>query len=96
MSYTSDISPAEIEKWVGEVARLTLCDVTARRATKYVSGRCVVRASRRFRPRKDPRIDEIVVTVGRPNYAEREFVADCRKAGEPFPVKKIQIRRYAK
>ena len=33
------------------------------------------------------------VPVGKPNYRERKFIALCKEAGEPFPVKKTQWRR---
>ena len=68
----------------------------ARRATKYLSEREVVKMTRRVyklrkgRPLKSPL--EVVLTRGRPNYAEREFIRKCKKAGEPFPVRKIQLR----
>jgi len=38
----------------------------------------------------------MVLTIGRPNYAEREFIKLCKKAGEPFPVKKMQLKFYPK
>lgn len=34
---------------------------------------------------------EIRLTIGKPNYAEREFIKDCKKAGEPFPVERVQL-----
>ena len=33
---------------------------------------------------------EFTVTIGRPNYRERLLIRQMRKAGEPFPVKRIQ------
>jgi len=38
----------------------------------------------------------MVVTYGAPNYIEAKFVKVCKKAGEPFPVKKIQFRPFPK
>ena len=35
---------------------------------------------------------EIAVTFGKPNYEEREFIAKCRKSGESFPIRKIQLK----
>lgn len=63
----------------------------ARRATKYFGPSAVVKATRHGKARKGERSTSIVVTVGKPNFAERKFIARCRKAGEPFPVKKLQI-----
>lgn len=64
------------------------------RATKYLAPNQVVRATKRtFKFTKGPRENvEVLLTLGRPNYVEREFVKDCKKAGEPFPVKKVQLK----
>ena len=62
-------------------------------ATKFVSERETVRASRmRERGKINQRIPiQICLTLGPPNYTARKFVKLCRKAGEPFPVQKIQL-----
>ena len=64
-----------------------------RKATKYLSPRLVVKASRRHKPRYGANV-EIVLTIGRPNYTEREFIADAKKAGEGFPVRKVQLKTW--
>lgn len=68
----------------------------ARSATKYVTDKYVVKATRsnRWSLRKNARNVTILVTFGSPNYAEREFIKQCAKAHEPFPVKKVQLRFY--
>lgn len=67
----------------------------AHRATKFVDRNFVVRATRKLiagrLPRKGYNV-EITLTFGRPNYRERQFIKACVKAGEPFPVKKVQIK----
>lgn len=63
-------------------------------AVKYISEKLVVRLTRRTKYSKRNRRNEFVLTVGQPNYLERKFVKDCKKAGEPFPVKKVQIKFY--
>ncbi len=67
----------------------------ARRATKYVSEKEIIRAVRPCYkgrlPRKGSNL-EVVLTHGRPNYEERQFIRKCKKAGEPFPVRKIQLK----
>ena len=65
-----------------------------RRATLYVAPDYVITASLRHKPRKRDRSHEIVLKIGRPNFRERAFVKACQKAGEPFPVKKVQLRFY--
>jgi len=62
-----------------------------RKGTKYLSSELTVKATRRHKLDKRDKNQEFVVTVGRPNYAEREFIKKCKKAGEPFPVKKVQL-----
>lgn len=67
----------------------------ARTATKYISPTEIVRATRRrYRGRivKGARTVDIVLTIGRPNYAERAFIKKARMGREPFPVKKIQLK----
>lgn len=59
------------------------------RATKYYSPAFVVRATRRVQSRSKI---EVVLTMGRPNYRDRDFIKRCKKAGEPFPIKKIQYK----
>lgn len=67
----------------------------AYRATKYLSPKLTVKATRRFArrriDRRNPNVD-IVLCIGRPNYAERQFIELCRKAGEAFPVRKVQLK----
>ena len=71
-----------------------LVDSNAHRATKYVSSKHIVRATRRLVRGKVPngKNVEIVLTSGQPNYAERKFIKQLHKAGEPLPVKKIQLK----
>lgn len=71
------------------------CVTGARSAVKYISEKEVVRATRRLKPDKRNTREEVVLTIGKPNYAERAFVKLCKKAGEPFPVKKVQLKFYA-
>lgn len=73
----------------------------ARSATKYLDKNYVVRATRPMSKRRKRPLDRVtsrsltvLVTLGRPNYRERLFVKSCQKAGEPFPVRKIQLRSY--
>ncbi len=68
----------------------------ARRATKYLRPDAVISACRpcyngKVQDGRDTRAT-IVVKLGRPNYEERQFIRMCQKAGERFPVKKIQLK----
>jgi len=66
---------------------------SAVKATKYISPEFTVKAKRKeFKDNTSSRRTEIHVTFGAPNYEEREVIKRCRKAGEPFPIKKVQLK----
>ena len=72
----------------------------ARRATKFISPNFVVSAAhpyQRRRGRHSPGFERgknvyISVKIGRPNHLERAFIKKALAAGEPFPVRKVQLR----
>jgi len=68
------------------------------RATKYVGDKMVITATRKRYGGKILKRDniEIVLKIGRPNFAERKFIKLCKKAKESFPIKKIQIKTIDK
>lgn len=67
-----------------------------KRATKYLDEKTAVKCTRKLKFDKRMRSETVVLTVGRPNYAERKFIKLCKKAGEPFPVKKVQLKWWPK
>lgn len=74
-----------------------LLDSGARTATKYVSARQVVRATRRLYKADGRQIrkrgpTEVVLHIGAPNYLERAFIKATRKAGETFPMLAVQLK----
>jgi len=75
-----------------------LIEFDAKQALKYLSDRLVVKATRKTYRRDGKRIDNrdssisISLKIGAPNYIERQFIKKCKKAGVPFPVKKIQFK----
>ncbi len=77
-------------KFITQVVDCALDD-GCKKATKYFSEREVVKATFHGKRDKRKRRMTIVVTIGAPNYAERAFIRKCKKAGEPFPVKKVQL-----
>lgn len=81
-------------KVFSELAKCILID-GAYKAVKYLNEKQTVKATRRRYNGKiiksEKRI-EILITSGKPNYEEREFIKKCKKAGEPFPIKKIQVK----
>ena len=80
-------------RWFNQVVE-ALLETGAAQAVKYVSVNETIQATRirygGWVRRRAP--IEIRVTVGRPNYLARRFIKACRRAGEPFPVKRIQLR----
>jgi len=66
------------------------------KATKYFSERETVKATLRGKLHRSSRnrsnFAEILFTIGPPNYEERQFIKQVKKAKEPFPIKKIQIK----
>ena len=78
-----------MDKFVAKAYR-ALNDANVRSATVYVSPTCTVRLTRRFRRG----LKEFVLNVGKPNISARSFIKAALAAGEPFPVRKVQLRRY--
>lgn len=72
-----------------------LIENKAHKATAYLSEKFIVNMTLKLTDGKLPRSNqniEVVLVVGRPNYEQRKFIKLCKKAGEPFPVKKIQLK----
>jgi hypothetical protein len=70
-----------------------LLDSGAYQAVLYVSPTRTIKATRkRLRGKFDRRSVELILTDGPPAYAERQRIKLLKKAGEPFPVKKVQLR----
>lgn len=67
-----------------------------KRATLYLDDNTTVKATRPLKYDGRNRAETLVVTVGAPNYAERKFIKLCRRAGEPLPVRKLQLKWWPK
>jgi len=80
-------------KWIATVSA-TLIASDAKSAIKYLSEKLVVKATWHNKPKANNRGETMVVTFGKPNYLERKFIADCKKAKVAFPVSKIQLKFY--
>lgn len=81
---------------LSKVYETLLLNSTIRRATYYLSESMVVKMTHSRKPRKRDKSETLITTIGKPNYRERQFIANCRKAKEPFPIKKIQIQYFPK
>ena len=82
-------------EYFGELAGYIL-NLEAYKATKFIDEKTTLKATlKRFdkkMPRKNDSRIEILFTLGKPNYEERDFIKLCKRSGEPFPVKKIQLK----
>lgn len=78
--------------YAGTCVSALLALPTARKATKYLSPTFTVKATRQRKHDGRNKAETFLVTVGRPNYQEREFIAAAIEAKEPFPVKKVQLQ----
>jgi hypothetical protein len=79
--------------WLGAVVEACL-ELSYRQAVKYVSPGLVIKCTRQRRPDRREQGDTLLLTIGPPNYYERRFIKLCQKAGEPFPVRKVQLKAY--
>jgi len=75
-----------------------LLDTQAYSAVRFLSDRQIVRATKPRR-RKGKQWDardssvQLVLTIGAPNYLEREVIRRHKKAGKPLP-KKVLVRDF--
>lgn len=69
-------------------------DRSLKRATVYLDPKLVVKATRQRKYDAREKAKTILVTIGRPNYLERKFVAQCKKAGMAFPLKQVQLKAW--
>ena len=74
------------------VCELVLGKGGARSATKFLSPDMRVTATSSYPHDGRMKTDYCLLTIGKPNYAQRQFVKNCKISGEPFPVRKIQIK----
>jgi hypothetical protein len=87
-------STFEVSKVAEQVVRALLENSDCIKATKFMGERVIVRATRKLYGKKIDKHGniEIMLTIGEPNFQEEKFIKQCKKSGEPFPVKKIQIK----
>lgn len=66
-----------------------------KRATIFLTPQSTVKITRQ---RRDIRANHhtFLLTIGAPNWHERQRIKTFKRAGEPFPVKKVQLTHYPK
>jgi hypothetical protein len=65
-----------------------------KKATKFVSPKYVIKATALHKLDRRDKINVVTVTAGRPNYAEQKFIRLALRAGEPFPIRKVQLKHF--
>lgn len=80
-------------KWFSVICGALIAS-DAKTAVKFLDEKTVVRATWHNKPSGRNSRETMVVSYGAPNFREREFVKSCKKAGQPLPVKKIQLRAF--
>jgi len=88
--------PIPTPKDFGRVVACLVHTVDCKTATIFLSPKLIVRATWRHKPSLRNLREEMVVTYGAPNYLEQAFIVTAKKAGEPFPIKKVQLRPWPK
>lgn len=66
----------------------------AKTAIKYLSPKLIAKATWRHKPKASNTHEECVVTFGAPGYLQAQFIKSAIKAGEPFPIKKVQLTAW--
>jgi len=88
--------PIPTSRDFGRVVDYLVHTVNCKTATLFLSPKLVVRATWRHKPSRRHMREEMVVTYGAPNYREEHFIALAKKAGEPFPIRNVQLRPWPK
>lgn len=77
-----------------KAVEFVLSSTEIRQAIVYQHPMLVVKLTRNHKPKAYDRGRTFSLTIGKPNYAERLFVKSLIKSGEPFPIKKVQFKKY--
>lgn len=84
-----------MDKHVARAYNALTRDHDIRKVVIYLSPKLTIKLTRQQRDRRS-KSHTYLLTIGAPNYAEREFIKSLVKAKEPFPVKKVQLKFYPK
>jgi len=88
------LSTPGISASVGAVVE-ALVSTDSKHATKYLSPQHTVKATViGVRPRKRDKRLYLVVTIGAPNYREREFIKRCAREGVALITQQVQLRPF--
>ena len=85
----TSVSSLNVTHAIGQVVRYVIYG-DAYRATKYISDKLVIKATRRHKFYEKANRQEVVVTIGAPNYLERKFIKLAKT--EPLPIRNVQLK----
>lgn len=71
-----------------------LLESESRRVTKYLAPNYVIKAVRLFPVDRRHKRETFVVTMGSPNYRERQAIKAALLVGDKFPIHRIQHRAF--
>lgn len=86
----------KIDNEAGRLVLLLGNDKTIKQATRYYDDKFIIKATSHGKPDGRDRGRTIVVTFGKPNYAERKFIKKLKASHELFPVRKVQLKHYGR
>jgi hypothetical protein len=74
-----------------EIAQVTaaLMVSDAKSAVKYLDAKTIVRATWHNKPSSKNKHEEMVITIGQPNYRERKFINKCALECVKLPTKPV-------
>jgi hypothetical protein len=85
-----------IEKAITKVTAYVCNNPNVRSAVAYLSSTLTVKATAQQKYRHGARGRTFILTIGKPNYREREFIKRCKTAGESLPLRQPQLRFWPK
>lgn len=63
-----------------------------KKATKFLSPKLVIKATRRNKYDGREKSEVLIVTLGAPNFREKRYIETLKEAKVPFPVRRIRIK----
>ena len=81
------------DKSIGKVVHAVMV-LGYKRATKYVSPTLIVRATSRLKPRRNKRTHEMVLTIGKPNWHERQYIANFMKTNNGCVPYELVVKNW--
>lgn len=78
------------------ISEALAADRTLKRATAYETENHVIKLTRQRPHDARSRSHTYLLTFGKPNYEQSQFIKACKKAGEKFPIAKLQLQHWPK